>query len=290
MLGRLGIIGKCSLCCYLLFLPYWARAAEQGQIGFVLSVSGRWTYQGRPLGQGAAVYAGSVITPSSRQNLQGKSHPSIVVILFDGTHLVRECATPITACARNPLEVPSTISARPSLADKLLAIGARLFLQQPDRYFEAMSRSGSLAGSSFTDAVVQLHPGSVDFTPFFRKAIAGPYRIDVRPLGTDSRIQVHGSHSLAVVWDGERSVNAPATGLRQGLYDVDVFHDEADDQDEVASGVWLLVVDENHFLNAASAYATFLSDTESLESALGAGEARALARAGLVSLASELVR
>jgi hypothetical protein len=262
-------------------------AAPSESVGFVLSITGRWTSGSHLLQKGEGVQAGSKIVLVAGQGVEPGSQPQILVILFDGTHLLRKCDTTIVACAKNPLSLPTALGSETSLAQKLLAIAARLFLQQPERYFEAISRSGSPLAGYFTDSIVARTPHDVDLTPLFSRAAVGRYRVEAIRIVRDGRLDYSAAQSLDVVWRGESATIELNKGLAPGLYDINIFHNEQDDQDEAASDIWLLVTDQARFATMSSTYASFLAESDSLTPVLGSRETQALSRAALSSLAAQ---
>lgn len=289
MRRRLPCLAAGGLYFLLAFLqPEPICAADRTEIGFVLSVSGNWTIDGRPLQKGEAVQAGGKIVPAVHQSTASKSQPQILIILFDGTHLLRRCDDTISACANNPLALPTLVGGETSLAQKLLAIAARLFLQQPERYYEAISRSGSPLAGYFTDSIVERAPYDIDLTRLFARASAGQYRVETSKIGRDDIPDYNTMQSVNVPWNGKNAIGEITKGLAPGLYDVSVFHNEQDDQDEVANDIWLLVTDKEHFSTMSSTYARFLAENEDLLPVIGLRETQAIARAALSSLASRL--
>lgn len=286
---RLPRLVPAGICLLAIFpLSQSVLAADQNQIGFVLSIKGRWTIDGYPLQRGEAVRAGGRIVPVASQSVAPGLRPQILVILFDGTHLLRRCDATVSACAETPLWLPTTLGDEPSLAQKLLAIAARLFLQQPERYFEAISRSGSLIGVYFADSVVELEAHDVNLTPLFSRAPVGEYRLEATRITLNGDAANHTTQSIDVTWNGKTAPGKITEGLLPGLYDVSIFHNEPDDQDEAASDIWVLVADREHFSAASTTYARFVAENEALSPVVGSQETRAIARAGLSSLAAQL--
>jgi hypothetical protein len=160
-------------------------------------------------------------------------------------------------------------------------------LQQPERYFEAISRSGSLIGVYFADSVVELAAHDVNLTPLFSRAPIGEYRLEATGITLNGDAANRTTQSIDVTWNGKMAPGKIAEGLLPGVYDVIIFHNEPDDQDEAASDIWVLVADHEHFSTASTTCAHFLEENETLSPVLGSQEAQAIARAALSSLASQ---
>ena len=250
----------------MIALPTRTVSSDRSQIGFVLAIEGSWTGDGMPLNRGEAVFAGAVINPSVRQPASVK-HPRILVVLLDGTHLSRTCDQGIGDCAKAPLRLPQSIDADRSIGSKLLAIAARLFLQEPQRYLEAMSRSGSVLAADFSDSLGERSGGHLDLSLLFSNVPPGGYRVDLIPIDSEGRAISEASHSIDIKWDGTEGTGK--AGIAPGLYRCRIFHNETDDQGEITSDVWLLVLGKERFTIAAAAYANFVRTANALESELG---------------------
>jgi hypothetical protein len=260
-----------------------ALAGAQQKVGYVLDVEGTWILADptRPLTAGEKLPESGLVRNDSRPPLDGDR-----IVIADLTGKIIKtirCASGVCneclnsgACYDRIRPLPKA-RAQTGLHLANFEEAMSLFLGNPDRYSAHRVR-----GINIPDGIAQLNDGQIDITPFFKGQEKAAYSIRFQSLLRDGLSgETWKSDRAAFDWDPGRPSKVSVSGIRPGLFKMDLEHDGE------AINVWVLLCTATYYQEAFSRFDALTMQAEKWGDEVSADRKRAYLRAYLEYLASQ---
>ncbi len=246
--------------------------------GLVLQITGEWdallgTNAGK-LKRGDAIFNGAVLRKITKNG-------AITIVLTDGSKL--NC--PGDAACTGTIAVHK----QALLLDTWLAAAINMFVQKPDAWANAESRSLDPIGTKgkLNDAVVKFEATQIDLSPIFMAAEDGQYLLRIYKATNGVASEACFGTATVTIHKGQAALIETPAGMATGLYRVKVTRSKVDPS---AQELFILASDPQHYNRNQFLFEKASADSKEFRQDASASAIQELLRAYMACLDAECHR